>query len=38
MDDMGRVAVGLRPGLSVITGIDYGRMTLTAASAIRRLA
>lgn len=38
MDDLGRVAVGMRPGLSVVTGLDYERMTLTATSAIRRLA
>lgn len=38
MEEMGRVAVGLRPGLSVLTGLDYDRMALTDASAIRRLA
>ncbi len=38
LDGPGCVAAGCRPGLSVITGLDYDRMALTDSSTIRPLA
>ena len=35
--ELGEVAAGKRPGLAVLSGLDYDSMTLTPASCIARI-